>query len=79
MTDTRADRVNPEALRATRKAQKLSQAALGEQSGLTEGYISFLETGRRRQVRKVSLRALAAALNVNPDDLVIADQPVGQQ
>lgn len=56
-------------VRAMRLAAGLSQAELAEASGISERTVSDLERGRRSSVYPATARALAAALQVNGDQL----------
>lgn len=52
-----------------RKHRQLSAKALAEKAGLTPGYVSMIESGKREPSVK-SLKALANALDVDIDDLI---------
>lgn len=55
-----------------RKKRGLSQATLAKRAGITQGYLSEIEVGRKGgDVR--TLRRLADALNVTLDSLVLAE------
>src|SRR5688572_28474475 len=56
-------------VRRYRVARRLSQRALGEQAGVTSGFLSQLETGRANASIS-TLRRLADALGVGLADLV---------
>lgn len=58
-----------ELLRELREERRLSQAQLALESELDQGYISMLERGER-QPSLVSLFALCAALQIEPDTVV---------
>lgn len=57
-------------IRAFRQYRNLSQVALARQLGLSKAYLSELEHGKKEPSVKV-LKALAAALNVNMEELII--------
>jgi len=60
-------------VRETRKQQKITQDQLAEMSGLTVGYISHVETARK----KASLSALISisnALGITLDELLTGNQ-----
>lgn len=50
-------------LRALRKYKGLSQINLSERAGVTQGYLSDLESGRRK-LTEASIESLSAALDV---------------
>ena len=54
-------------LRGHRTRAGLTQAALAEQSGLSEQAISMLERGTRRRPRQETIQALTAALGLDPE------------
>ena len=62
-------------LRATREAKLLTQIELAERSGVNRSTISDLEVGSRNAQFR-TIRQLAAALDVSPQDLVAA--PAGR-
>lgn len=58
-----------ENLRKLRKAKRLSQEELARMTGLTQGYIAMLESGKRDNPTKAVLDNLAAALGVTISEL----------
>jgi transcriptional regulator with XRE-family HTH domain len=52
-----------------RKQAGLSRAELAERSGLGESHIGLIETGKRRDLRLSTLRALAVALKTSVESL----------
>ena len=58
-------------IRAVREWRSLTQAQLARRAGLTQGYVSQLESGTSDGTPK-ALRAIASALDV-PVDLIIPD------
>lgn len=56
-------------LREMRKKRGLSQAELARRTGLAQGVISYIETGKTRWPRIDTLQALAAALNCTIEEL----------
>lgn len=67
--------VFPRQLRTLRQARGWTQDELSTASGLTQGEISYLESGRR-QPGLGTLMALCAAFGCNPDTLLLL-QPEG--
>lgn len=67
-------------LKRLREARNLTQAQLAALTGLKQQYISDLETGRIQQPSLQAGLLLAAALSVQPQDLVTQpiDPPVAQ-
>lgn len=55
-------------IRVWRDHRKLSAAVLAERAGIAQSFLSQLETGRR-EGKLVTLRKIAAALNVTLDEL----------
>jgi len=51
-------------VKALREEQGLTQAALAKRSGVTEAYISMLESGTRKNPSLPTLKKLAKALGV---------------
>jgi transcriptional regulator with XRE-family HTH domain len=68
-SDTRPVSVGLPGLRAAREAKFLTQIELAEQAGINPSTISELEVGRRK-ARFRTIRQLAAALAVTPEELV---------
>ena len=58
-------------LGAARQARLLTQLELAERAGMNVASISLLETGRRKALYR-TVRQLAAALNVAPEELLTA-------
>ena len=58
-------------LGAVRQARLLTQLELAERSGLNVASISLLETGRRKALYR-TIRQLAVALEVTPEELLTA-------
>lgn len=56
-------------LRAARVAAKLTQQSLATKSGVRQNMISQIESGRVRQPRYDTVRALADALGMTSDEL----------
>ena len=56
-------------LRAVRNWQGLTQAEVAEKAGLTQGYLSDLESGKREGTAQ-TLRMIAKALEIDPVMLV---------
>jgi len=66
-------------LRSIRKNKRLSQQQLSELSGISQQYISDIETGRNNiEGSLTALRKLANALEV-PVTKLIEDNPVNQK
>lgn len=61
-------------LRILRAHRGMTQAALAEKTGLKQGYISELESGRKAGSPQ-ALRALARALDADVDDLIPLEDP----
>lgn len=72
MADERQD--IPRRLRELRAWRGKSLKVIAELAGITEGYLSRLEHGKRRLDKRSTIAALAAALEVSPSDLI--GQPV---
>lgn len=68
--------VLPQALKAWRGERHLSQAALAELAGISEGLIAQIETGRR-QPGLTNLIAIAAVLRVDPRALALVHVDLG--
>lgn len=64
-------------LRRARLRRGMTLETLAGLSGLSPGYLSMLENGRRELSRRVPVTALAAALRVRPVELVpwVLEQP----
>ncbi|MEM1351577.1 MAG: adenosylcobalamin-dependent ribonucleoside-diphosphate reductase [Pseudomonadota bacterium] len=61
-----------ERLRWARKAKKLTQANLAENSGVSQGFVAKIENGKAEMTRG-SVESLAAALDVPPGWLLFGD------
>ncbi len=70
---TRPASVGLPGLRAAREAKFLTQIELAERAGINPSTISELEVGRRK-ARFRTIRQLAAALAVTPEELVTPPQ-----
>jgi transcriptional regulator with XRE-family HTH domain len=70
-------RANGPALRYYRERRGWTLHELQDVSGVSYTQISRLETGESRSPRKDTVRALADALGVDMNDLVIYDKPYG--
>ncbi len=57
-----------EIVKAARKAKHLTQADLAEKTGLTDSYISMIETGRKKPSTEV-LGKLADVLDISMDKI----------
>ncbi|MGW6703541.1 helix-turn-helix domain-containing protein [Streptomyces sp. NPDC054956] len=60
-------RPNGQAIKAIRKARKLSLRALQDMTGLNRGYLSRLERGLIHQAGGEPVRKVAGALDVAPE------------
>lgn len=60
----------PTVVKRLRKQRKLSQAALGRKVGVTEAYISMIESGARPNPSLPTLQKLARALGVSVAELL---------
>lgn len=67
-------------LKSLREAAWLNQDELGEMSGLTGHTIMRIEKGHTKHPTRPTLRKIARALKVHPDDLIKkdADGPLGR-
>jgi transcriptional regulator with XRE-family HTH domain len=54
-------------LKALRKARNMTQKELASFSGVSEGYIGNIESGRKTEVSNDIVTKLAKALRINPD------------
>lgn len=63
-----------ERLRAVRDMRLLSQEELAELSGVNEIHISRLERGETKHPYPRTIRRLARALEVDPDELLVKDE-----
>ena len=63
--------VSPGALRSARRNLILTQEALAEESGVHVATIGQIEGGGRPRIRAGTLRALAEALGVEPEQLLL--------
>jgi transcriptional regulator with XRE-family HTH domain len=61
-------------LGAVRQTKLLTQLELAERAGMNVASISLLETGRRKALYR-TVRQLAAALDVAPEELLGATPP----
>lgn len=57
-------------IREWRKAAKLSQEQLAERVGITQAYLSKIETGRAGYTQEI-LESVAEALRCTPGDLIM--------
>jgi len=57
-------------IKQLREKKGLSQKALGEKVGVSDAYITMLETGKRKNPSLEILKALAKALGVPVAELV---------
>jgi transcriptional regulator with XRE-family HTH domain len=64
-------------LQRMRKARQMSQAQLAEAVGVTQGYISHLELGMKKNPSIRVLSKIAKALDVPVEDLICWLQKVG--
>lgn len=62
--------IDPTKLRQLREARILSLRELEERSGVSYNTIWFIEAGRRKRNHPATIRKLAAALGVDPQDLL---------
>lgn len=62
-------------IREIRAWRKLSQGTVAGLAGLSQGYLSKIESGERRVDKRATLEALAAALNVAPSELAATPFP----
>lgn len=65
-------RLDPRRIRTARLAKFWTQGDLATHSSLTSQTIHRLETGKTYTARMSTIRHLAAALDVDPIDLVVA-------
>lgn len=63
-------KLNAGKLKAIRKARKLTQSGLAEQSGSTDRYIRDLESGRKDNPSAALLFQMCSALGVSMDELM---------
>lgn len=66
--------VLPDAIRAWRAERQLSQAALADRAGISEGFVAQIETGRR-QPSPTNLAAIAQALGVKVNAIALVTSP----
>jgi transcriptional regulator with XRE-family HTH domain len=71
MTGTGAD--HP--LRRARRRRGLTTTAMAELAGLSQSFISLVETGQRQLLRRDHINALAAALRVPPAEIAPGISP----
>ncbi len=57
-------------LKARREARGLTQAQLAKKAGVTEAYVSMLESGKRKAPSLPALQRLAKALGVPVTELL---------
>lgn len=62
--------INGAAVEAARKARGLTQEAAATAADISQAYLSQIETGRRTHVSSARLARLAAALDVDPAELL---------
>lgn len=61
-------------IRAARKRRGLSQSELGELTGVSSAYISYLENGERNMSVEIFIE-IVNALNISADELLIDNVP----
>lgn len=59
-----------ERIKERRKALQLTQVALAQEVGISQSYLSELETGKITEIGSQALRPLAKALQVSSDWLL---------
>jgi transcriptional regulator with XRE-family HTH domain len=71
-------------LRAARLRRMLTQVELAERSGVSQGTIARIETGERKRIALRTVKALAAALEIDAAEidefrpaLGLEDEPAG--
>ncbi|SCY14623.1 MULTISPECIES: helix-turn-helix domain-containing protein [unclassified Butyrivibrio] len=64
-------------IQEVRKAKKVKQMGLARMTGLSEQYISQVETGRK-QISLQGLLQIAEALDVTADTLLVGNQKAGK-
>jgi len=57
-----------------REAQRLTQEQVADKTGLDQTTVSQLETGRAKDARYSTLKALAQAYGCTPDDIARAHE-----
>ena len=70
MPDPEAGVIVGQRLYARRKKLKMTQARLAAMTGMTQGSIARIETGKAKEVESSTLIALAQALDVTTDWLL---------
>ena len=72
MTDTVSDvlRIQGEKLKALRLARLLTREELAERAGLDESHVGVIERGEVAGSRVKTVRMLARALEVSPDEFL---------
>lgn len=69
MTDDSLRPIPPLFLREWRRLKALTQTELAERAGVTQGTVSFLEKPGHRQAHPSTIRKLADALGIKPEQL----------
>lgn len=67
--DVRRGQTMGDRVREIRQSRGMSQAVLAGLAGLSEGYISLIETGKRQPDRRQTIEAIANALQVSPFEI----------
>lgn len=62
--------MNATLIRETRKAKGMTQEQLAQAAGISQNYLSQLESGTRTSTSLDTLKALAAALGITTDALL---------
>lgn len=60
-------------LRELRHAKGWSQMELATRAGISLQSVARIESGRSRKIIPLMRRALATALNVDPDEIIVGD------
>ncbi|MEV6081275.1 helix-turn-helix transcriptional regulator [Streptomyces sp. NPDC052069] len=68
-------RPNGPAIRAIRRAQKMSLRTLQQKTGLNRGYLSRMERALIRESADEPVQAVASALDVTPDAITHEEKP----
>lgn len=66
----RIRKADGDALRLFRERRWLTQRQLAELAGVSRATVVELESGRNKDPRNDTLKAIAAALKINPDELL---------